>query len=58
MEGPLSEYVETSLPTLESLAKEVDLDYNITPNELDKALQKSKNRKSAGPDLIWNEILK
>ena len=28
------------------------------PNELDKALQKSKNGKSAGPDLICNEMLK
>ena len=57
-EGSFTEYVEASLPTLESLAKEGDLGYTITPNELDKALQKYKNGKSAGPDLICNEMLK
>ena len=56
-ESSFSEYVETSLPTLK-FVKGGDLDYNIKPNELDPALQKSKIGKSAGPDLICNEMLK
>ena len=53
-----SEYVETSLTTIENLATEGDLDHNITLRELKRALQKTKNGKSTGPDLISNEMLK
>ena len=37
-----SEYVETSLITIENLAAEGDLDHKITIRELERALKKKK----------------
>ena len=57
-ENSFSEYVESSLPIIEELASEGALDYSVTLKELQMALLKSKNGKSAGPDLIGNEMIK
>ena len=53
-----ADYVENCLHTIEKYASEGSLDHQITMGELSIHLQKDKNGKSTGPDLINNEMLK
>ena len=53
------EYVSESLPTLESIApSNGPLDFNITPEEIERSINTLKNNRSHGPDLISNIMLK
>ncbi len=54
------DYVETSLPLLEreAIPNDDGINDDITSDEFTKALQKMKNNKAAGPDMIRNEMIK
>ncbi len=50
--------ITQDIADMESRVTFNELDFSITENEIIKSIKKLKNRKSPGPDLIVNEMLK
>jgi hypothetical protein len=55
--NPFLDYVYNSLPNIENTTSG-NLDYEISFDEVSKAINKAKKGKSTGPDMISNDMLK